>query len=36
MTYTTTQEAPLGTVTVTPEFIVIGPAVTAFLLVLKV
>jgi len=36
MTYTTTQEAPLGTVTVTPEFIVIGPALMAFLLAVKV
>ena len=36
MTYTTTQEAPEGTVTVTPELIVIGPADMAFLPVLKV
>ena len=36
MTYTTTQEAPEGTVTVTPELIEIGPADMAFLPVLKV
>ena len=36
MIYTTTQLEPLGIVTVTPEFTVTGPAVTAFLLVLKV
>lgn len=31
MSYTTTQEEPDGIVTVTPEFTVTGPAVTAFL-----
>jgi len=36
MTYTTVQEAPEGTVTVTPELIEIGPADMAFLPVLKV
>jgi hypothetical protein len=36
MTYTTVQEAPEGTVTVTPALIVIGPADMAFLPVLKV
>jgi len=36
MSYTTTQEEPDGIVTVTLELIVIGPAVTAFLFVVRV